>query len=144
MVKATFTEPKQESDHPHPFGIFIGGNDLGTDQQTLVYCVAYRNGKPLVRGFSGATPFNVLTLRRADPPVPGINIAAADQPVTQDIQWSVMNGTAECSINGTSVGKWTTADLVGEGKLKSLDGVYGIRVAHNIDVKVSGLSMMKH
>jgi hypothetical protein len=64
--------------------------------------------------------------------------------VTQDIQWTVMNGTAECSINGTSVGKWTTADLVGAGKLKSLDGVYGIRVAHNIDVKVSGLSMMKH
>ncbi len=60
MVKATFTEPKQVSDHPHPFGLFIGGNDLGTDQQTLLYCVAYRNGRVLVRGFSGTNVFTVL------------------------------------------------------------------------------------
>ena len=143
-VKATFTEAKQTMNHPHPFGVFIGGNDLGTDQQTLLYCVAYRNGKPLVRGFSGTTSFNILALRRQDPPHPAVHIAAADQPVTQEIAWHVMGGTAECLINGQSIGKWDAATTTGAGKLKSLDGVYGIRVAHNIDVKVSGLSMMKH
>ena len=36
-VKATFTEPKymNVNDHPHPYGIFIGGRELGTAQQTL-------------------------------------------------------------------------------------------------------------
>src|SRR6266700_4044456 len=31
-VKATFTEPKYMNlnNHPHPYGIVIGGNDLGT------------------------------------------------------------------------------------------------------------------
>jgi hypothetical protein len=144
MVSATFNEPKQEMNHPHPFGIFVGGNDLGTDQQTLLYCVAYRNGKPLVRGFNGTTAFNVLSLSRADPPVAGVNVAAADQPVTQQITWTVMNGTAECSINGTSIGKWDAAATTGAGKLKALDGVYGLRIAHNVDVRVTGLSMMKH
>ena len=140
MVKATFSEAKQENDHPHPFGIFIGGNDLGTDNQTLLYCVAYRNGRALVRGFSGSTVFTVLRPTAN----PAVHTAPVDQPVTQEISWTVMDGSAECMINGQSVGKWTAADVTGAGKLKSLDGVYGIRIAHNIDVKVSGLSMMKH
>src|SRR5215212_588568 len=35
-VGATFFEPKYMSinDHPHPYGIVIGGNDLGTEQQS--------------------------------------------------------------------------------------------------------------
>src|SRR5881397_785412 len=55
-VKATFTEPKYMSlmDHPHPYGIFIGGNDMGTDQQSLLYCAAYGTGTFIVRGFGPA------------------------------------------------------------------------------------------
>jgi hypothetical protein len=140
MVKATFTEPKQVSGHPHPFGIFIGGNDLGTDQQTLLYCVAYRDGRVLVRGFSGTNVFTVVPAAAN----PAVHTAEAASPVTQEITWMVMNGTAECMINGRSVGKFDAAQTMGEGKLKSLDGVYGLRIAHDIDVKVSGFSMMKH
>src|SRR5439155_1509704 len=38
-VKATFREPHYMSlnDHPHPYGIVIAGNDLGTDQQSYLY-----------------------------------------------------------------------------------------------------------
>jgi hypothetical protein len=32
------------------------------------------------------------------------------------------------------------SDLVGPGKLKSLDGVYGIRFAHNTEAHVAGLT----
>src|SRR6266536_2525108 len=57
-VKATFTEPKYMNlnSHPHSYGIFIGGNDLGTDQESLLYCAAYGNGTYIVRGF-GPAPF---------------------------------------------------------------------------------------
>src|SRR5205807_3135769 len=57
-VKATFTEPKYMNlnDHPHPYGVFIGGTDLGTDHQSLLYCAAYGNGSFIVRGFAPA-PF---------------------------------------------------------------------------------------
>ena len=34
--------------------------------------------------------------------------------------------------------------LVTAGKLKSLDGIYGIRFAHNTDVTVTGLTMTKN
>jgi hypothetical protein len=38
-VKGTFKEPKYKdaNSHPHPYGIFIGGTKMGTDQMTLVY-----------------------------------------------------------------------------------------------------------
>src|SRR6266511_764724 len=51
-VSATFTEPKYMSsnDHPHPYGLFIGGNKLDTDQATLLYCTPYGSGTFIVRG----------------------------------------------------------------------------------------------
>src|ERR1700674_4110259 len=55
-VKATFTEAKYMNlnDHPHPYGIFIGGNDMGTANQTYLYCAAYGNGSLIGRGFGPA------------------------------------------------------------------------------------------
>ena len=59
-VKATFTEPKYMNlnDHPHPYGIFIAGDKMGTDQQSYLYCAAYGNGSFIVRGF-GPEPFQM-------------------------------------------------------------------------------------
>ena len=59
-VKATFYEPKYMNlnTHPHPYGVFIGGNDMGTRDQTDLYCAAYGNGKFIVRGF-GPAPFKM-------------------------------------------------------------------------------------
>src|SRR5690606_10492402 len=52
-VRATFHEAEYMglNDHPHPYGIMIGGNDLGSANQSLLYCAAYGNGNYIVRGF---------------------------------------------------------------------------------------------
>src|SRR5688572_26113290 len=57
-VKATFREAKYMAlnSHPHPYGIVVGGNDMGTAQQSYLYCAAYGNGNFIVRGF-GPEPF---------------------------------------------------------------------------------------
>jgi hypothetical protein len=54
-VKATFTEAKYMSanSHPHPYGIVVGGNDLGTPQQSYLYCSAYERLRRAF--FDGAT-----------------------------------------------------------------------------------------
>src|SRR5690606_13767006 len=59
-VRATFTEPEYMSlnNHPHPYGVFTGGSDMGTEQQNYLYCAAYGNGNFIVRGF-GPEPFQV-------------------------------------------------------------------------------------
>jgi hypothetical protein len=135
-VKATFTESKNKADHPHPYGIFIGGSKLDTDAPTLLYCAAYGNGTALVRGFSGGVVFNPV--RRAANEA--VKKAGPDGSVTQEIAWVVKGDTATCMINGAAVATLNKSDIVGAGKLDSTDGVYGLRVAHNVEVMVSGLA----
>ena len=59
-------------------------------------------------------------------------------PVEQEIAMSVKGGKVECSINGTVVASYDQSAVATAGKLKSTDGVYGIRFAHNTDVYVNG------
>ena len=141
-VKATFSEPKYMSlnDHPHPYGIFIAGNDMGTDQQSYLYCAAYGNGNFIVRGF-GPAPFQMNGRGTASPAVN--KAAGAGAPVTQDIALSVKGDKVECAINGAVVGTYDRSALVGDGKLKSTDGVYGLRFAHNTDAIVTGFTLTK-
>ena len=63
--------------------------------------------------------------------------------MTQEVAWVVTADKAECKINGTVVGSYPKADLVGAGKLESLDGIAGIRIAHNVDVNVTGFKVTK-
>ena len=143
-VKATFTESKYMNlnDHPHPYGIMIAGNDLGTPQQSYLYCAAYGNGNFIVRGF-GPEAFQVNG-RRGESNAAVAKAAGPGQSVKQDIAVSVKGDKVECSINGTVVGSYDKASLVAAGKLKSTDGIYGIRFAHNTDAVVSGLTMTKN
>ena len=143
-VKATFTEPKYMSlnNHPHPYGLMIGGSDLGTPQQSYLYCAAYGNGNFIVRGF-GPEPFQMNGRRgEANPAVK--TAAGPGQPVTQEIAFSVKGDKVECAINGTVVGSYDKAAVVSAGKLKSTDGVYGIRFAHNTEATVTGLTLTKN
>ena len=143
-VKATFTESNYMglNDHPHPYGIVIAGNDLGTPQQSYLYCSAYGNGTFIVRGF-GPEPFQVGGRRPEENPA--VNKAAGKgSSVTQEIALSVKGDKIECAINGTVVGSYDKATLVTAGKLKSTDGIYGIRFAHNTDAVVTGLTVTKN
>ncbi len=70
--------------------------------------------------------------------------AGKGSSVTQEIAITVKGEAVECAINGTTVASYPKAELVAAGKLKSTDGVYGIRFAHNTDAVVSGLTMTKN
>jgi hypothetical protein len=139
-VKATFNEPKYMNlnSHPHPYGVFIGGNDMGTPSQTELYCAASGNGKFIVRGF-GPEPFRMNGLL-GESNAAIHKAAGRGQPVTQDISLSVRGDKVVCSINGSSVASYDKTTLVGSGKLKSTNGYYGLRFAHNTDVFVSLLA----
>jgi hypothetical protein len=63
--------------------------------------------------------------------------------VTQEIAVSVKDDKIECAINGTVVGSYNKADALGPRKLKSTDGLYGIRFGHNTEASVSGLTITK-
>jgi len=143
-VSATFHEPEYMSlnDHPHPYGIVIGGNDLGSDQQSYLYCAAYGSGTFIVRGF-GPEPFQ-MNGRRAQENAAINKAAAPGQPVTQEIAVSVTADAVSCAINGTVVATYPMAELVTAGKMTSTNGVYGIRFAHNTEATVTGLKVTRN
>jgi hypothetical protein len=142
-VSATFNEPKYMNlnTHPHPYGVFIGGNDMGTPNQTFLYCGATGNGTFIVRGF-GPAPFR-MNGDRATKNDAIHKAAAKGAPVTQDIALSVKGNQVLCQINGTVVATYEKQVLVTTGKLKSTDGTGGLRFAHNTEVKVTGFKMAK-
>jgi hypothetical protein len=142
-VKATFKEARYMNlnTHPHPYGIFIAGNDMGTDRQSYLYCAAYGNGSFIVRGF-GPAPFQMNGRWSSNS---AVNRASGPgEPVTQEIALSAKGNKVECAINGTVVATYDKSLLVADGKLQSIDGVYGIRFGHNTEAIVTGLTMTSH
>ena len=144
-VKATFTEEKYMglNNHPHPYGLFIGGSDMGTDKQSYLYCMAYGDGRFIVRGFSGDTTFR-LNAPRGEPNAAINKASGVGASVTQEIALSVKGDKIECAINGQTVGTYDKSAVVGPNKLTSTDGVYGIRFGHNTDAVVKGLALTKN
>jgi hypothetical protein len=143
VVKATFTEREYMglNNHPHPYGVVLGGNDMGTDNESYLYCAAYGNGNFIVRGM-GPAPFQM------NGPRGGMSEAvhkaeAKGKPVTQEIALQVKGDKVSCIINGTEVASYSKADLVAAGKLKSTDGVVGFRMGHNTDAHIAGFSLGK-
>ena len=137
-VKATIRNLKSNAGHPHSAGIFIGGQGLDSDAtQAYTYCVVYTNGAAMVRQFTGVgKPLTIFGGSQAQ------HINAAVKPegpdgATNEIAWTVKGGVATCSINGTAVA------TVEAGKMPSTDGIYGIRVTHNVDLTVAGFGLSK-
>ena len=138
-VKATFKEHKMAADHPHSYGIFIGGADLESDMETLAYCIAYGNGTFSVKTFHGAKVTTLVNMQAH----PALVKAGANGEATNTIGWQVRGNTAACVINGTAVHTFQKSELIGPDKLTSTDGTYGIRVSHNLELTVSGLAMTR-
>lgn len=136
-VTATFKELKMAASHPHSYGLFIGGADLESETETLMYCIAYGDGTYSIKTFHGA---NVQTLVNREASSALVK-ADANGEATNTIGWRVNNGSASCLINGQVVKSFESGEVVAADKLKSLDGNYGIRVSHNLELTVSGLRM---
>jgi len=132
-VRATFTEPKQTYNHPHPFGVFIGGSALDTETPNALWCGAYRDGTFFVRGFLNGKP---ITLAKKNAHEKVAKAATADAEVKQEVALAVKGDRVECLINGASV--WSAA----KSELNGLptEGIAGIRTSHNSEALVTNFS----
>ena len=142
-VSATFTEPKYMSanDHPHPYGLFIGGSGLDGANATALYCAAYGRGTFIVREF---TPAVVNINGRGASPSDAVHKAAGrGESVEQTIAMSVKGSRVTCSVNGTEVASYDKGEVTGAGKIPTTDGIVGIRAAHNVDVNIKDFKITK-
>jgi opacity protein-like surface antigen len=136
QVKATFKEHKMAASHPHSYGIFIGGSDLDCDTEKLMYCIVYGIGTYSVKTFYGAKVTTLVDRAAHD----ALRKADANGESTNEIGWRVQGGKASCVVNGVALKTFERAEVVGPDKLASTDGIYGIRVSHNLELTVSGLA----
>ena len=136
-VKATFKEPKQTINHPHPYGVFIAGSQLDSETPTMLYCVAYRDGTFTVRDFIAGKTNQVV---RKTPNEKVAKAATPDTEVTQEVAMSVKGSKIECTVNGATVWSADKSEVPG---LTTTDGLTGIRVSHNSDAIVSGFAVTK-
>lgn len=137
-VMGTFKEHKMAASHPHSYGVFIGGADLQSENETLMYCIVYGTGKYSIKTFHGA---KVTTLVDGEENA-AIRKADANGESTNTVGWRVRDGQASCVVNGTVVKTLPRAEFVAADRLTSTDGVYGLRVSHNLELTVS--NFMKH
>ena len=95
-----------------------------------------------MRGF-GPAPFQ-LNGRRGEMNDAVHKAAGPGQPVSQKIALQVKGDKVNCIINDVTVGSYDKSAVVTDGKLKSTDGMVGIRFAHNTDATVSDFRVTKN
>jgi hypothetical protein len=137
-VMGTFKEHKMTASHPHSYGIFIGGQELESPSETLMYCIVYGTGDYAIKTFRGEKVTTVVK----NTAHPAIKKADANGEATNTVGWRVKGGQASCVVNNQVVKTVAKEEFTGADKLASTDGVWGLRASHNVELSVTGL--MKH
>ena len=100
-----------------------------------MYCIVYGNGTYSVKTFHGAKVTTLVDRASHE----ALKKADTNGQSTNEVGWRVKGGKASCVVNGVEVKTLEPSEMVGPDKLASTDGIYGIRVSHNLEITVSGL-----
>jgi hypothetical protein len=126
-ASATFTQ-QQKPAHPEAYGIFFMGKSLGSADQNYAYMLVRGDGKVLVNHRAGNEIHKIMdwtdnaAVRREDASGKATNTLTVDASRPDSLRLLV-NGKQVAAIPG--------------GHLGSTDGQVGLRVNHNLDVRVA-------
>jgi hypothetical protein len=131
-VRATFSQTKA-SEHPEGYGLILGGRDLDQPTQDYLYFLVRQDGQHLIKHRAGN---DVHTLQdwTAHPAVQAID---ATGKATNDLQVAAGRDSVRFLVNGTQVAALSRASGL------NTDGIYGLRVNHNLDVQVDDFGVTK-
>ena len=123
---ATMTE-NAKATHPTSYGLMFGGTNLGADNQMYSYFLVRQAGEFYIANRSGATVTAVVpwTPNKAIKP-------EADGKQTNTLSVKVDGANVIFSVNGTEVNRQPAASL-------HVNGLYGFRVGHRLDVTVTNV-----
>lgn len=116
--------------HPEAYGMFIGGRDLDTPNQTYTYFVVRGTGDMLVKVREGDKTRDVIKWT-ASPDVPK---ADASGKATYALAAQVTGDAVKFTVNGKQVGSVSKAGLPTEG-------IAGLRINHNLHVNVTPVTV---
>ena len=131
-LKGTFTL-NEPSSHPNYYGLVFGGSSLDGADQNYSYFVVAQNGMFLVKRRIGDAKTEDVVAKTAN--------AAIKQPdstgkSTNALEVRVTADKIDYVVNGTVVHSGPRSGI-------TTDGTWGIRVNHQLNVGISGLSVAK-
>jgi len=131
-VKGTFTLVKPSS-HTNYYGLVFGGSDLEGGKQNYTYFLVAQDGTWLVKHRNGEAATDVLPKAAND----AVKKPGADGKSTNALEVRVGADKIDYVVNGTVVGSSP------KNAQTKADGIYGIRVNHQLEVQIDGLSAGK-
>ena len=116
--------------HPEAYGIFIGGHDLDNDNQTYTYFLVRGTGDLAVKVREGGSTRDVLKW------TPSADVPKADGSgkARYDLAVQVTNDAVKFMVNGKQAASVSRAGI-------PTDGIAGLRINHNLHVKVNPVSI---
>ena len=132
-LKGTFTQVKP-SDHTNYYGLVLGGSDLEGPNQSYLYFVVAQDGTWLVKRRDG----NASTQNVATGPAAAVKPLDATGKATNTLEVRVAPNKTDYVVNGTTV---HTAPRTGPAA--KTDGLFGIRVNHQLEVHIDGFGVSK-
>ncbi|MCC6927861.1 MAG: hypothetical protein IT359_02610 [Gemmatimonadaceae bacterium] len=132
MVWGSFTQTRATTP-PGGYGPFIGGTSLDGKEYNYLYCAVHGNGAYSIKHRFGGE-LHTLVERRVSG---AIRPADASGKASNAIGWLVDETNVACVINGTSVSTFPRTLLLGPGKLESIDGIFGLHVDRDVDVRIT-------
>ena len=128
-VRATFTQTKAPA-HPEAYGLFIGGHDLQDASQSYFYFLTRGDGKILINHRAGAEVHKLVDWTDTD----ATKKQDESGKATNELAIRVTADSVLFLANGTPVKALAKQGL-------TTDGQAGIRVNHNLDVRVSNFEV---
>ena len=123
-------EQLENPQHPEAYGIFIGGRDLDKDSQTYTYFIVRSAGDLAVKVREGASTRDVVKWT----PSADVPKADASGKAKYELAAQVTGDAVKFSINGKQVASVSKAGL-------PTDGIAGLRINHNLHVKVTPVAV---
>jgi hypothetical protein len=131
-VRGTFTQVGAPMGHREGFGIFIGGQHLGGDEQRYVYFLVRGDGRYLVKKRDGDATVELSSGWQSSE---AVRVPTGDGgQVTNELAVEVDGGQLRLFCNGEPVAELLIGETVVSGQV-------GIRVNHNLHVRVGNLGI---
>jgi hypothetical protein len=132
-LKGTFTLLKP-SGHTNYYGLVFGGGDLEGAGQSYLYFLVAQDGTWLIKQRQGEDTKDVAPKTAND----AVKKPDAGGKSTNALEVRVGASKIDYLVNGTTVHSTPKTGLT-----MKTDGIYGIRVNHQLDVQVDGFAMSK-
>ncbi len=118
--------------HAEAFGLFVGGEGLGSAEQEYLYFLVRQTGEYLIKRRVGSETADIVgwTRHEAIPVAP----AGEQGPTQYDLAVDVGPETVSFTVNGTTVHTLPRSEV-------DTDGVVGLRINHMLDVHVEELAV---